>query len=170
MVIDMIKGFLQEGTGGGKCSLFIPGAHGIISNINREINSLKEDDLLIFVCDEHGPDDKEFSMFPVHCVKGSEECEMADGFVDRPHKRIPKTRFSAFYRTGLDDILGGCDHIEEIVVTGVCTDICILATALDARYRDHKVAIPKDCVHPLDRQRGESMLRYLAEVVGVEVR
>lgn len=166
----MIKGFIQGSTADGECALHIKDASSIIPNINREIRALGKGDQLVFVCDDHRKDDPEFQMFPAHCIHGTEECEIADGFVDRPHKRIPKTRFSAFFGTGLDRILEGLGKVDEVVVTGVCTDICIFATAMDARYRDHKVTVPRDCVYPLDRARGDMLLRYLEEVAGVEVR
>jgi nicotinamidase-related amidase len=90
--------------------------------------------------------------------------------VDRPYERLSKTRFSAFFRTGLENSLGALGSIDELIVTGVCTDICIFATALDARYRDLKVVIPRDCVFPLDRERGERLLKFLQDVAGVELR
>ena len=170
LIIDMIKGFISKETGAGECALHIDGAQSIIPNINREMEALKDGDHVIHVCDEHSKDDPEFKVWPKHCVTGTEECEVADGFADRPYKKISKTRFSAFFRTGLDQTLETLGDIEELIVTGVCTDICIFATALDARYRDLKVVVPRDCVFPLDRERGDHLLRFLEDVAGVELR
>jgi nicotinamidase-related amidase len=169
LVIDMIKGFIDSKTSAGECALHIEGASSIITNINREILRLDDNDLLVFVCDEHEEDDEEFSVFPKHCITGTEECEIADGFVQRPHVRLKKTRFSAYFGTELDALLSKHDDIEEIIVTGVCTDICVFTTALDARYRDYKVTIPSDCVYPLDKERGKYLLNYLKEVAGVNI-
>jgi len=170
LIIDMIKGFISKETGAGECALHIDGAKAIIPNINREIEALDEGDRVIHVCDEHSEDDTEFKVWPKHCVSGTEECEIVDGFVDGPYKKISKTRFSAFFRTELDGFLNNLGNIDEIIVTGVCTDICVFATALDARYRDLKVVVPRDCVFPLYRERGEYLLKFLKGVAGVELR
>ena len=70
LVVDMLVGFMVEGHNlycGNESRKIIP-----------KICTLIEDhqsrgDPVIFVCDSHEPDDLEFEMFPVHCVKGTEE-------------------------------------------------------------------------------------------------
>jgi nicotinamidase-related amidase len=172
LIVDMVKGFIEPDVGGERCTLYIDGAKQIIPNINREIAALEKDDILIFVCDAHSDDDEEFKTWQKHCVIGSGQEEIADGIMepkDAPLRRVNKTRFSGFFQTTLESKLFPYE-IDEVIITGVCTDICVFATALDARYRDYAVTIPKDCVFPLDRARGDYLLDYLKNVAGVKIR
>jgi len=174
IVVDMIKGFINQETKNGKCALYLKDADSIIPAINEVIASLDEDDLLIFACDCHDHEDKEFERFPPHCIGGTDESLPVDE-IDRPkgYFYLPKTRFDAFYETGLDSILktGTKDRVvDEIVVVGVCTDICVFATAMSASMRDYKVTVPRRCVFPLDKERGEQCLQWLETTAGVVVR
>jgi nicotinamidase-related amidase len=171
LVVDMVRGFVDERTKDGPCALYVKGARSLIPNINREIRSLKKGDKLVFVCDRHVPNDKEFRRWPKHCIITTEETKVAVGF-EAVHPSIsmtilPKTRFSAFFKTYLDELL---EDVDEVIVTGVVTEFCVMATALDAAYRDFKVIIPKDCVCPLDPDDGERALKWLSSSLGVEVR
>lgn len=178
LVVDMIKGFLEESTGGIKCNLYVPGAKAIIPNIEREIASLGAEDAIIFVRDCHDPNDKEFETWPKHCIRGSEETHVVylprlpfcSGKAAHTTFTISKTRYSAFYKTILDTILSELRDVDTIIVTGLCTEICVFATALDARYRDYKVVIPGDCVFPLNVENGGKMMAWLQSVAGVELR
>jgi nicotinamidase/pyrazinamidase len=181
LVIDMVKGFLEPKTKDGPCALYIKGAKELIGKINREIKALPKGSTVIFMRDTHKPDDKEFEKWPKHCVEDTEECLVAEGFMtylpDINYVNISKTRFSAFFESKLDDFLwnNGFSDVHrhgvdtEIILTGVCTDICVFATALDARYRDYTVRIITDCVKALDEVRGKQFLAYLASVAGVKL-
>ncbi|MEE9248254.1 MAG: hypothetical protein V3U79_06130, partial [Dehalococcoidia bacterium] len=65
LVIDMLRGFCEEGN-----PLYAgESARRIIPNVRRLLES--EAGLgskVIFICDNHEPDDLEFQMFPRHCV------------------------------------------------------------------------------------------------------
>lgn len=173
IIVDMVKGFLEEETKDGPCALHIKGARGIIPNINREMAALGKDDLIIFVSDWHKENDAEFERWPKHCIANTEESALADGFHIPESARlqtIHKTRFSGFHLTILGVSLPHPKNVDELIIAGVCTDICVFATALDACYRGYKVTIPKDCVFPLYHMRGEVLLRYLVDMFGITVR
>ncbi|KEK21795.1 isochorismatase family cysteine hydrolase [Bacillus gaemokensis] len=55
-----------------------------------------------------------------------------------------KPHYSAFYETPLNSLLGHL-KIENLIVTGVAGNICILFTANDAHMRNYKLYVPKDC-------------------------
>ena len=105
----------------------------------------------MFVSDHHDPDDLEFQIFPVHCVKGTEEPNVIpelESFVT-PSNVVPKNRYSGFFNTDLAERLDESKP-GKIVVCGVCTDICVLHTTSDARNRDYQVEVPTDCVATFD--------------------
>jgi nicotinamidase-related amidase len=57
--------------------------------------------------------------------------------------RIVKPRQSSFYGTDLEGVLRGLG-ISRVVLAGVTTNICVQATAQDARARDLPVVVPSD--------------------------
>jgi nicotinamidase-related amidase len=53
-------------------------------------------------------------------------------------KVIFKHRYSAFYNTDLETVLR-CLRVEDVVVSGIMTNMCCESTARDAYYRDYRV-------------------------------
>lgn len=165
LVADMVRGFLEEGH-----PLYCgePARH-IISPVRRLLEEEKSrGSHLIFVCDNHAPDDKEFEMFPPHCVRGNLETEVIPELADLVEDILPKTRYSAFAHTPLDQKLRELAP-EKIVICGVCTDICVLHTAADARNRDYPVEVRADCVASFDEEAHRFALQHMEKVLGVRV-
>lgn len=57
---------------------------------------------------------------------------------------VYKTRFSGFYKTGLEAILEG-GGIRSLVVIGCTTSVCVESTIRDAMFRDFSVVLLSDC-------------------------
>lgn len=55
-----------------------------------------------------------------------------------------KSRFSGFYKTGLDDVLKRLG-IKHLIFTGCTTSICIESTVRDAMFRDYLPVLLEDC-------------------------
>lgn len=162
IIVDMLKGFLEEGYPlfcGEKVREIIP---NIVSMLN------KEDVELIYLCDSHKKDDLEFEMFPAHCIEGTKEVEIIDELVPFSGTIIKKTRYSGFFKTNLDEILQQLEP-EKIVVAGVCTDICVMYTVADLRNRDYNVEIYKNCVASFDEESHEFALKHMEKVLGAKV-
>lgn len=77
---------------------------------------------------------------------------------------VLKPKQSAFHSTPLAVLLEhhGC---REVVITGISTDVCIAATAIDAHMRDLMVRIPVDCVAAPSRRRTAAALAVLKQSV-----
>lgn len=89
-----------------------------------------------------------------------DELEPAEGdFV------VNKTRYSAFYGTALDSILGTLG-IHDLVVCGVTTNICVDSTVRDASYRDYRAFVVSDATGELERDRHDITLRTLGFAFG----
>jgi nicotinamidase-related amidase len=58
---------------------------------------------------------------------------------------VLKPKHSGFFSTTLDVLLRHLG-VRTLVLTGVATDICVLATAQDAYMRDYHLFVPQDCV------------------------
>jgi nicotinamidase-related amidase len=171
VVIDVLNGFCKEGNlASPRCDAAIPAIRQVIEA--RE----KAGDQLIFLADTHDPDDREFEIFPVHCVRGTAEAEVVSEL--QPFLKdavlIRKRRYSGFFETDLESRLKAA-RPERVTVVGVCTDICVLHTAADLRNRDYRVVVPASAVatfdapgHPGDAVQ-EWSLEHLSGVLGATV-
>ncbi|PKB71617.1 MAG: hypothetical protein BZY87_04435 [SAR202 cluster bacterium Io17-Chloro-G6] len=167
LVIDMVKGFLEPGHNlycGDASREIIPRVHGLLL---RERAAGSE---ILFVSDHHDLDDLEFQVFPVHCVKGTEEpnviAELSEFLTG--DNVIPKNRYSGFFNTSLEARLAA-GKPDKIIICGVCTDICVLHTASDARNRDYAVEVPSDCVASFNPEAHNWALAHLKDILGTSV-
>ena len=149
IITDMLRGFHDLGNlANPRTALVIP---PIESLLTRKVYQEKGW-VTVFLRDYHEPDDKEFKMFPPHCVKGTKETNIVDELIEFCNVSgfiCNKTRYSGFYNTGLGGYLKR-ESPDQIVVVGVCSDICVLHTVADLRNRDYQVVVPKDCVETYD--------------------
>jgi nicotinamidase-related amidase len=162
LVIDMLRGFLEEGYplyGGENVRRIIP---NIQSLLERELAGGAR---VFFICDRHEPDDLEFKMFPRHCVEGTAEAEIIPELSKYPGEIIPKKRYSGFFGTLLEDKLKEFQP-ERVIVCGVLTNICVLHTVADARNRDYTVEVPVDGVASPDEEAHRFALKHMKEVLG----
>ncbi len=166
IVVDVLNGFCKQGNlASPRCAAAIPRIRQIVEERQQA------GDQLIFLADTHDPDDKEFEVFPVHCVRGTSEAEVVDEL--RPFLKsgrlIRKRRYSGFFETDLERVLREA-HPEEVTVVGVCTDICVLHTVADLRNRDYRVTVPTAGVETFDApgHPGDEVQRFaLAHLRGV---
>jgi ureidoacrylate peracid hydrolase len=69
---------------------------------------------------------------------------------------VYKTRFSAFYRTDLDELLRGYGA-KHLIITGCTTSICVESTIRDAFFRDYHCILLEDCAaEPMGRNLSRS--------------
>jgi nicotinamidase/pyrazinamidase len=165
LVVDMQRGFLEEGY-----PLFCgEAAREIIPRVQTLLErELARGSTLIFTADAHAPDDREFQMWPVHCVEGSSEAEIIPELASYQGQRLDSTRYSAFYGTDLTQRLKEL-RPDTIHVCGVCTDICVLHTVADARYRDYDVLVYTDCVATFDEQMHQFGLKHMSDILGAKL-
>jgi nicotinamidase-related amidase len=114
---------------------------------------------IIFACDSFLPDDFIFrgKMKP-SSIRGTEGAEVTDQLEVREGDIIlPKRRFSAFFKTDLDQTLRtwNCD---TVVVGGITTNVCVLMTALDALCHDFSAILLEDCCAAHKREVHETTI------------
>jgi len=78
-----------------------------------------------------------------------------------------KTRFSAFYRTALEEWLSD-NQIDELGLMGYSADVCVRFTAVDAYNRDFAVTLLEDCVLP-ERETNAESVEYLQWLTNCQV-
>lgn len=165
LVIDMLRGFLEEGCPlycGDSARSIIPGIRALLQ---REIALGSR---VFFLCDRHAPDDLEFRMFPPHCIEGTHEADVIPELAEYQGEMIPKTRYSAFFNTPLEERLAALKP-EKVIACGVCTDICVCHTVADARNRDYEVEVPVDCVASFDDSAHRFALEHMEKVLGARL-
>ncbi|NIQ38317.1 MAG: isochorismatase family protein [Proteobacteria bacterium] len=101
---------------------------------------------VVFACDSYLPNDFIFrGKIKPHSIEGTEGAQVIDELSPQPTDLVlPKRRFSAFFKTGLNDTLRGWG-VDTLAVAGVTTHVCVLMTAMDALCHDFAVFVLKDC-------------------------
>ncbi|MDH7577981.1 MAG: isochorismatase family cysteine hydrolase [Bacillota bacterium] len=166
IIIDMLNDFVRE-----QGALYVGEAgRRIIPAIARELAKAREEGWpVIYVCDQHQQEDREFEMFPPHCLAGSKGGEVCTELAPRTGDLVVyKRRYSGFYGTDLDLCLRE-RGIQELVLTGVCTNICVLYTAADARMRGYGVTVLKECVASFDERAHDFALQEMKKTLGAKV-
>jgi ureidoacrylate peracid hydrolase len=78
---------------------------------------------------------------------------------------VTKHRYSAFIGTDLDLILRS-KGIENILVTGVATNVCVESTARDGYHRDYNVILIEDCCGAYDNAEHAATLNNISKFFG----
>lgn len=167
LIIDMLNDFVRPGA-----PLEVPDTRAIIPVIKQEIEKARAaGNPVIYVCDTHAADDKEFLKFswPAHAVKGTRGADIIDELKPAGDDIvIPKTTYSGFYGTDLEKTLRLL-RVDSLRLTGDVTHICILFTAADAVLRDYKVTIVADGVAGLAREDHDAAIRIMKNVMAVRL-
>ena len=166
LVIDMLRDFIDE-TG----ALTVgPEGKEIIPFISDKIDEFRKSKAsIIYICDNHESDDKEFDMFKPHCIIGTEGSNIVDELAPAEHdKIIKKRRYSAFFGTELDLYLRERE-VKELYIVGVCTNICVLYTAADARNLNYDVTIYKEGVASFDKDAHDFALNEAKNTLGCKI-
>lgn len=99
-------------------------------------------------------------------VVGSRWTELADGLEPQPGDHVlPKKRYGAFSGNDLAFLLRNLD-VETLVLTGVETEICVLATACHAFNEDYRVVVARDGTAGLEADLADAALRIVEREVG----
>ncbi len=100
---------------------------------------------VIFACDSFLEDDFIFKgrMKP-HAIRGTAGAQVAACLEPEPTDiMLPKRRFSAFFKTDLDQTLRTM-RIDTVAVGGINTHFCVIATAIDAVCHDFYTVLLED--------------------------
>jgi nicotinamidase-related amidase len=79
-----------------------------------------------------------------------------------------KTRYSAFAGTDLDLRLRE-RHVDTLHLVGVCTDICVLHTAVDAYNLNYNLIIHQGAVAALTDEGNQWALDHFKNVLGATI-
>lgn len=134
-------------------------------------------DYVVMAVDLHDEDDvyhPETKLFPPHNIRHTEGRQLYGKLQScySEHQQhihwMDKTRYSAFCGTDLELKLRAMD-IHEVHLIGVCTDICVLHTAVDAYNKGFKVVVHADAVASFNLEGHLWALGHFTNVLGAEV-
>ncbi|MBB6217053.1 nicotinamidase-related amidase [Anaerosolibacter carboniphilus] len=95
-------------------------------------------------------------------IKGTIGCQILEGLKKEPEDiEVLKKRYSAFFRTELDEILDNM-NINKIIIAGINTHACVRMTTIDAYQRDMEIILAVDCINSYDENFHKDSLRYLS--------
>jgi ureidoacrylate peracid hydrolase len=155
LVVDMLNEFLEPGG-----EMVLLEGRRVIEPLNRLLDAGRQLGMrVVWLCDEHPTaDDREFEKRVPHCRAGTWNAGIIEAMDVAPDElRIPKRRYSGFFGTDLDLRLREWG-IDQVVVTGVVTNICVRSTVHDAYFLGYDVFVPEDCVAATsDREQASSL-------------
>ena len=166
LVVDMLVDFIDP-----KGALYIgSAAESLVDNVQKRLEKYRSSgDMVIYICDRHVEDDREFEMFPPHSLEEAAGSEIVASLAPREGERIiPKRRFSAFFGTDLDLTLRE-KGINEIELAGCVTNICILYTSADARALNYEVTAHKNAVASFNPEAHQFALQEMEKTLGVNI-
>ena len=174
-VVDMQRDFMPfEGS-----ALPVPGGDAAIAPINARLEALdpKEYEFVVFSEDFHAPDFVEHmpdgTPFAAHCVAGTEGAKTIVDLslvpANIPVMLIRKNAFDVWeedtlpvfdFRTGQkmdlerNELFSSAQDMDvvDVVLTGVCSDICVSQAGKGLLDRGFNVTVPRNCVKGLFRE------------------
>lgn len=147
-VVDMINGFVKEGT------LADTRIGAIIPNIFRILDAAEKGQI-VFLNDAHGEGSVEFSSYPPHCTKDSEEGKIVTELNKYAKNAtvIEKNSTNGFMSPDFQSWLKVNEaRVDNYIIVGDCTDICIkqFAMSLKAYFNEKntvkRLIVPADAV------------------------
>jgi ureidoacrylate peracid hydrolase len=166
VVVDMINDFCKPGG-----AMVLPGYETLIGPQLAVIAAARASDVpLIWVHDAHRKkmrQDREWLKRTPHCIEGGWGVEIIDDLGAREDEiHVIKRRYSSFFQTDLDVTLKDM-KIDQIIVFGVVTNICVRSTVHDAFFNGYEVVVPRDCCAATGPREHESTLYDIATHFGV---
>lgn len=138
---------------------------------------IESGDFVVMPVDLHEPNDPyhpETKLFPPHNIKGTHGRKLY-GRLQEVYERhqeaivwMDKTRYSAFAGTRLELMLRE-RTIEELHIVGVCTDICVLHTAIDAYNKGFRIVIHEQAVASFDDAGHRYAMRHFETILGAHI-
>ncbi len=156
IVVDMLKDNLKESPR----NPYFQEGKAVIPNLQRLLEEGRKRGFpIIFACDSFLEGDFIFrGRMKVHALRGTKGAEVVDDLKPEPTDIIlPKRRFSAFFKTDLDQTLRVLG-VDTIVVTGITTEVCVLMTVMDGLSHDFSVILLENCSASRNKEFHEGCL------------
>lgn len=154
-IIDMNNGFVNFGAmANQKYNELVPEQLRMIEKFQKENGKIN------FILEGHNDNSLEFNSYPKHCVYGTEEAELIPELLEKS-KEIESEKFyknciNGMLNRKLQDQITEMKNLKEVVIEGVCADLCIMdfartyARFLDEINKDVKIFVVKNAIDTFD--------------------
>lgn len=146
-IVDMNNGFARKG------ALASPRVEKIIPQIAQLAEEFKKKGYpIIAFTDSHAQDAEEFRFYPPHCIKNTRESELVDeikglgDYVDVIEKDSTNGFLEKKAREAIDSLIR--KDTRQWVVTGCCSDLCVLQFVLSLRTYFNTIGFNGEIVIP----------------------
>ena len=163
IIIDMLKDFCDG-------RLANPKAQDITPSLQRLLAHAREDGwVVVFSNDAHDSDDPEMAIWGEHAMAGDPGAEVIEALAPAEGDIVSeKHHYGAFDDTGLDEQLKE-RGVDEVVITGQHTHICVRHSSYGALIRGYAITIPRDAVCGFEGVDEDDALEYLKATYGATV-
>ena len=165
VIIDMQNDFVRP-----EAELSTPRAMEIIPTIADFADACRERGFpVVYTREMHRPGLEDFGIEgcfePPHCLEGTAGCEIVAELTPKEGDFVvtAKRRYDAFLGTELDLLLRGLG-VENLIFSGVCTDICVISSVFTARNLDYRCYVLSDAVDATSPERQEAALMCMSHV------
>ncbi|AZB42154.1 cysteine hydrolase [Bacillus sp. FJAT-42376] len=176
IVIDYTNDFVADGRAL-TCGKPGQAIEGETARITKEF--IMKEDFVVFAVDIHKKNDPhhpETALYPPHNIEGTAGRHLygslQDVYMESRHLDhvfwMDKTRYSAFAGTNLEILLRE-RGITELHLIGVCTDICVLHTAVDAYNKGFKLVIHEKAAASFDEEGHKWALRHFKGSLNAQI-
>lgn len=146
LIVDMQNDFVRD-----EGSLTVESAKETIPHIRTLLSEARKNKVRIcYIQDTQFEGDKEFKIWPKHCLKGTRGWEIIDELKPEENEMVfQKNRYDSFYETGLEHYLSHVWNIQNLIITGTVSNICVAHTAASAGLRWYNIVVPANGISAL---------------------
>ena len=163
IIDDMLHDFVDG-------NLANPNAQAIVEPLQRLLAHARDEGwVVVYSNDAHYPDDAEVRIWGEHAMTGTPGADVIPQLEPREGEIVsPKRVYGGFEGTGLDEQLKQ-RGVDEVVITGQHTHICVRHTAYGAMVHGYAIVIPRDGVCAWPEVDAEEALEYLETMYGAKL-
>jgi nicotinamidase-related amidase len=165
VVIDMLEDFVHG-------ALANPRAHEILEPLQGLLAHARAAGwVIVFSNDAHEHGDPQLAIWGEHALAGTPGAQVIHELELHLGEReflCPKRAYGAFDGTDLDERLRALG-VDEVVLAGQHTHICVRHTAYGAFLRGYAITVASDAVCAFEGVDEEQALDYLRTVYGAQI-
>lgn len=166
IVVDVQNDFCEPEGSAGKAGKDTSAAMAMIPRVQRFLQAARDHGTnVIFIQTIHEPSTDSAAWIGrrkdesrKNCLKGTWGAEFTGIAPLPPEPVVNKHRYSAFLNTRLDSVLRTL-KVENLLVLGVATNVCVESTARHGYMLDYNVVFVSDCAAAYDQQDHEMTLQ-----------
>jgi len=164
LIVDLLQDFFKEG-------LLAKHRQKLTTSVNELIDIAHEKNIpIIWIRQEYKANLSDAPLYnkknkkPI-TIENTEGCQLLPELHSKKNDHeIIKKRYSAFFNTNLNNLLGQLE-IDTLIITGINTMTCVRTTAIDAYQRDYEVILALDGVDAYDIEQHKNSIKYLQYAV-----